>query len=166
MTGRTRPAMSAEQLMQRITAYRMSQAIHVAATLGIADLLTDAPRTSEDLAAAAHAHPPSLYRLLRALASDGIFEELPGGRFANNSASEMLRSDASASVYGWALLIGRPYFWQGWGNLLHSVQTGESGVRKVTGMDNWRYREQHPEESAIFDRAMTRHSPRPFNGHR
>jgi hypothetical protein len=155
MTGQTRPAISAQQMMQRITAYRISQAIHVAAALGIADLLADAPRTSEDLAAATHTHAPSLYRLLRALASEAIFEELPGRVFANNGASEMLRADASTSVYGWAMLIGRPYFWQGWGNLLYSVQTGESGVRKLTGMDNWRYREQHPEESAIFDRAMT-----------
>jgi len=143
------------QLTRQITAYRLSQAIHVAATLGIADLLADGVRTSDDLATSAKAHAPSIYRLLRALASEGIFEELPERRFANNEASEMLRSDAPVSGYGWAVLIGRPYFWQGWGNLLHSVRTGESGVAHAVGMSSWRYREEHPEESAIFDRAMT-----------
>jgi hypothetical protein len=147
--------MPVQQLMRLITAYRLSQAIHVAATLGIAELLAGGPRTFDDLAVSTKGHAPSLYRLLRALASEGIFEELEGRRFANNAASELLRSDALTSVYGWAVLIGRPYFWQGWGNLLHSVQTGESGVRKVTGMDSWRYREQNPDEGAVFDRAMT-----------
>jgi hypothetical protein len=155
MTEQTTSTMSAQQLMRLITAYRLSQAIHVAASLSIADLLAGGPRTFDDLAVSTKGHAPSLYRLLRALASEGIFEELPGRRFANNAASEMLRSDTLTSVYGWAVLIGRAYFWQGWGNLLHSVQTGESGVRKVTGVDSWRYREQHPEEGAVFDRAMT-----------
>lgn len=155
MNEQAQLSMSFQQLMRRITAYRLSQAIHVAATLGIAPLLAGGPRTVEDLAAAANAHAPSLYRLLRALASEGIFEQVAERRFANNAQSEMLHPDAPASVYGWAVFIGRPYYWQGWGNLLHSVLTGESGVRKVTGMDSWRYREQHPEEGAIFDRAMT-----------
>lgn len=155
MSDQTGAAMSVQQLVRLITGYRLSQAIHVAATLGIAELLAGGPRAFDDLAAPTNAHAPSLYRLLRALASEGIFEELPGRRFANNGASEMLRSDAPVSMYGWAVFIGRPYFWQGWGNLLHSVQTGESGVRKVTGMDSWSYREQHPEEGAVFDRAMT-----------
>jgi O-methyltransferase domain len=156
MSDQTDAVMSAQQLTRLLTGYRLSQGIHVAATLGIADLLAGGPRTSDDLAASTHTHAPSLYRfLLRALASEGIFEELPDRRFGNNGASEMLRADAPVSLYGWAVLIGRPYFWQGWGNLLHSVQTGESGVRKVTGVDSWRYREQHPEEGAVFDRAMT-----------
>lgn len=155
MSDQTDAAMSAQQLMRLLTGYRLSQAIHVAATLTIADSLAGGPRTSDDLAASTHTHAPSLYRLLRALASEGIFQELPDRSFTNNGASEMLRSDAPASVYARAVSIGRTYSWQGWGNLLHSVQTGESAVRKVTGMDSWRYREQHPEEGAAFDRAMT-----------
>ncbi len=148
-------AASFQQLMRQITGYRLSQAIHVAATLGIADLLAAGARASDDLATATKTHAPSLYRLLRALAAEGIFEEQAGRRFANNAASEMLRSDASVSAYGWALFIGRQYFWEGWGNLLHSVRTGESGVAHAVGMDPWSYRAEHPEESAIFDRAMT-----------
>lgn len=144
-----------QRMMRHITAYRLSQAIHVAATLGIADLLAAGERTSDELAAATRTDPSSLYRLLRALASEGIFEEDSAGSFANSAASELLRSDAHPSVYGWAVFIGRPYFWQGWGNLLHSVRTGESGVAHAVGMDSWSYRAAHPEESAIFDRAMT-----------
>src|SRR4029079_6649591 len=67
----------------------------------------------------------------------------------------LLRSDAPNSVNAWAVFIGRPYYWQGWGNLEHSVMTGESGVRKVLGMDSWTFRGQNPEETAVFDRAMT-----------
>jgi len=155
MSEQTSAVMSIQQLMRLIGGYRLSQAIHVAATLGIAELLVDGPRACDDLAGSTNAHAPSLYRLLRALASEGIFEELPGRRIANNGASEMLRSDAPVSMYGRAILIGRPYFWQSSGNLQHSVQTGESGIRKVTGLDSWRYLEQHPEEGAVFDRAMT-----------
>lgn len=155
MADQPHPTMSFQELMRLLMGYRLSQAIHVAATLGIADLLAAGPRSSDDLAAATQTHGPSLYRLLRALASEGVFEEREERRFANNAASEMLRSDAAVSAYGWAVFIGRPYFWQGWGNLLHSVQSGESGVRKATGVDAWRYRELNPAESAIFDRAMT-----------
>jgi hypothetical protein len=149
------PTNAAPELLQQLQAYRISQAIHVAATLGIADLLADGPRSSDDLAQATQTHAPSLYRLLRALAAEAIFEELPERRFALTPKAELLRADAPNSVRGWAQYIGRPYFWQGWGNLLHSVKTGKSGVEQLLGMSVWEYRSQHPEETVYFDNAMT-----------
>jgi hypothetical protein len=149
------PANPAAELLQQLFAYRLSQAIHVAATLGIADLLAQGPRSSDDLAAATETHAPSLYRLLRALAAEGIFEELPDRCFALTPKAEVLRKDAPASLHAWALLIGRPHFWQGWGNLLHSVKTGESGVEHVLGMNSWEFRAQNPAETTYFDNAMT-----------
>jgi O-methyltransferase/methyltransferase family protein len=143
------------ELLRQMFAYRLSQAIHVAATLGIADLLTDGPRSSDDLATATTTNAPSLYRLLRALAAEGIFQELPDRCFALTPKAELLRKDAPVSLHAWAEFLGRPYFWQGWGELLHSVTTGKSGVEKVVGMDTWAWREQHPEETGYFDRAMT-----------
>jgi hypothetical protein len=141
-------------LRRLINGYQVSQAIHVAATLGIADLLADGPRTSEELAAETGTHPRSLYRLLRALAAIGIFREEAGARFALTPLGEHLGSDTVESLRGWAAFIGRPYHWQAWAQLSHSVRTGENAFRHVHGTDVWQYRAERPEESAIFDRAM------------
>lgn len=135
--------------------YQVSQAIHVAATLGIADLLAGGSRTSDDLAESTRTHPPTLYRLLRALASVDVLRELDGRRFELTPLGERLRSDAPDSIAGWAAFIGRPYYWQAWAGLLHSVRTGENAFRHVHDTDVWTYRSSRPDESAIFDRAMT-----------
>ena len=142
-------------LTQLINGYQVSQAIHVAATLGIADLLKDGARTSDDLAAATGTHPRTLYRLLRALAAVGVFREEGDKRFALTPMGECLRSDAPETAGPWAVFIGRPYYRQAWSELLHSVETGVNAFGHVHGIDVWRYRAEHPDESAIFDRAMT-----------
>jgi hypothetical protein len=144
--------------LRQLVAYRLSQAIHVAAVLRIADRIAAGTRESEELARETDTHAPSLYRLLRALAAEGIFEELPDRRFALTAKGELLRSDAPGSLHAWAVFVGRPSFWQGWGELLYSVRTGKSGVARVVGMDVWKFREQNPEEGAHFDRAMTAHT--------
>jgi hypothetical protein len=142
--------------LRRLTnGYQVTQAIHVAATLGIADLLRDGPRDSEALARETDSHAPSLHRVLRALASVGVLHEGGDGRFALTAIGECLRSDAPEPVGGWAAYVGSPSHWQSWGNLLHGVRTGENAFRAVHGSDVWEYRAQHPQESAIFDGAMT-----------
>src|SRR6478735_3838141 len=93
-----------------IVGFQVSDAIHVAATLGIADLLADGPRTSDELATATNAHAGSLYRLLRALASVGVFYEEGGRRFSLTPMGALLRSDVPGSLRGWAMYVGRPYF--------------------------------------------------------
>jgi len=138
-----------------VTGYQVSQAIHVAATLGIADLLADASRTSDELAVITNTHPPTLYRLLRALASVEVLHELDGRRFELTPLGEPLRSDVPGSMADLAAYMGRPYRLQAWGGLLHSVRTGENAFRNVHGTDVWTYRSTRPDESAIFDRAMT-----------
>ena len=143
------------ELTRLVNGYQVSQAIHVVATLGIADLLRDGPRTSDDLAAAAGVHPRALYRVLRALAAVGVFREGEGRSFSLTPMGEGLRSDATDPVGPWAAFIGRPYYWQAWAHLLHSVRTGENAFRHVHGADVWEYRARHPEEGAIFDHAMT-----------
>lgn len=148
------PTPSAE-LLRLVNGYQVSQAIHVAATLGIADLLRDGPRASDDLATATRTHPASLYRVLRALAAVGVFHEDEGRRFSLTAMGECLRSDAADPVGPWAAYVGRPYVWQAWAHLLHGVRTGENAFRHVHGVDAWEYRSRHPEEGAVFDRAMT-----------
>ncbi|MDQ3657135.1 MAG: methyltransferase [Chloroflexota bacterium] len=109
---------------------------------------------SDDLARATGTHPGALYRLLRALAGAGVMREEEGGRFALTDLGDCLRTDVPESLAGWTAFVGEPYHWQVWGDLLHSVQTGEDAFHHVHGTDPWSYRARHPERSARFDRAM------------
>ena len=142
------------ELRRLINGFQVSQAIHVAAVLGIADLLAGGPRDAGDLATATESDAGALYRLLRALAAVGVLREEEGRRFSLTQLGDGLRSDAEAPVAGWAAFIGRPSYWQAWGALLHAVRTGENAFRHVNGADPWTYRAAHPDEAAAFDRAM------------
>lgn len=143
-----------DALWRMVNAYQVSQAIHVVATLGIADLLADGPRSIDDLAGVTETHAPTLYRLLRALASVGVFVETDG-RFGLTPLAEYLRTDVPGSVRSWAMFIGRPYTWSAWAHLIGSVKTGETAFPKSYGMSVWEYRASHPEENEIFNDAMT-----------
>jgi O-methyltransferase domain/Dimerisation domain len=147
-----RPSLALRRL---VNGYQVSQAIHVAATLGIADLLISGPKSSDELAAESGANPDALYRLLRALAAVGVFHEDDDRRFSLTDLGEYLRSDAPEPVAGWAAFIGQPSYWQVWGDLFNSVKTGENAFRHVHGVDVWTYRSKHPEVSAAFDRSQT-----------
>ncbi|MCF6469993.1 methyltransferase [Nonomuraea sp. MG754425] len=141
-------------LRELINGYQVSQAIHAAAALGLADLLGDLPRGNDDLAAETRTHPASLYRLLRALAAAGVFREHDGRRFTLTPLGECLRSDAKEPMGGWARYIGRPAHWRAWGGLLDGVRTGENAFHLVHGVKVWQARAADPDEQAIFDQAM------------
>lgn len=141
-------------LMRLVNGFQLSQAIHVAAALGIADLLADGPRASDDLASKTATNAGALYRLLRALAAAGVFHEDDEKRFTLTPLGECLKSDAPVPVGSWAALIGRPNYWQAWGSLLYSVRTGENAFRHVNGASAWEYRSRNVEEGRIFDTAM------------
>lgn len=147
-----RPSLALRKL---VNGFQVSQAIHVAATLGIADLLIAGPVSSDDLASATDANPDALYRLLRALAAVGVFHEDAHRRFSLTALGACLRSDAPEPVAGWAVFIGQPSYQQAWGDLLNSVKTGANAFRHVHGVDPWTYRMQNPDTSVVFDRAMT-----------
>ena len=140
--------------MRLVMGYRASQAIHAAVSLGIPDLLAGGPRPSDDLAGEADADPDALYRLLRTLAAMGVLEEDEERRFQLTDFGDPLRSDVPGSVQGLVRLTGRPHVWHAWGNLEHSIRTGENAFRSVHGTDVWDWRAARPEESAIFDAAM------------
>lgn len=144
-----------DTLLRMTNAFQVSQAIHVAATLGIADLLEDGPRSADELAETTGTHAPTLYRLLRALASVGVFTEDDDDRFALTPLAEYLRTDSPDSLRAWAMQIGQRYFWTSWGHLLHGVRTGEPAFPELYGTTAWEYRAAHPEEDAIFNAAMT-----------
>jgi hypothetical protein len=141
-------------LRRLVDGYQISQSIHVAAVLGIADHLVGGPRISDELAGAVDANPDTLYRLLRALASVGVFREDGERRFSLTPLGECLRSDAPEPLAGWASFIGRSYYWDAWSDLLTSIRTGENTFRHRHGMSPWEYRVAHPEENGIFNRAM------------
>lgn len=143
---------AAEELRRLIVGQQVSQAVCVAAELGVADLLVSGPRTSEELARATATDVNALYRLLRALASIGILHEEEGCRFGLSELGEPLRSDASDSVAAIAVHVGRPYVRAAWSALIESVRTGENAFRHVHGTSNWEYRASRPVDNAIFDR--------------
>ena len=149
-----------EQMQLLITGFRVSQAVHTAAELRLSDLLADQPMTAGDLATAAECDPGALHRLLRALSSLGVYEELPDGRFASTALGDQLRSDVPGSQHAFATFVGRPYWWQAWSALSYSIRTGRNAFQFVHGRDDWQYRAEHPEESATFDAFMTANSVR------
>jgi hypothetical protein len=144
-----------ETIYRMLSGYRVTQAISVAATLGIADLLAGSVRTSDDLAMEAGVDPDALYRLMRALAGLGLLTEEPDRAFRLTELGAVLRSDAQTSMRGWAEFVGTTDHWQAWGALLLGIQTGENAYQLVHGADSWTLRARHPERAAVFNRAMT-----------
>lgn len=147
---------SPSSLMFNLIAGRwVTQMISVAATLGIADLLKDGPRTVEELASAAGAQAGPLYRVLRALASVGVFEEVKNRRFKLTPLASTLRSDVPGSMRSLAMMTGSQYHVDSWQQLLHGVRTGETPFRRAHGVPMFEYFERHPEDLKVFGEAMT-----------
>lgn len=140
-------------LYRMVTGYYVSRALHVAAKIGIADLLAEGPRGSDALAEATGTHGDSLRRVLRLLASAGVLVEEDDGKFGLTPIGACLRSGVPGSMRAVALLFGG-ITQQAWGDLLHSVETGEPAFRRVFGMDSFHYLAEHPDEAANFDAAM------------
>src|SRR5689334_16677390 len=109
----------ANEIMRMANAYRLSQAIYVAADLRLSDHLAAGPLSSADLAAAAGCDDRALYRLMRALCSAGVYEEGADGRFAATAIGEELRSGSERGLGDWTRFVGRPDVWRTWGALGH-----------------------------------------------
>jgi SAM-dependent methyltransferase len=141
-------------MFQLITGYWASQAVGVAARLGVADHLTAGPRRSDDLARAVGAHPQSLYRVLRMLASIGVFREVAPGSFALAPLGETLRTDAPGSMRFFAIAETAFGHWAPWGRLFDSVRTGRPMARETLGEELWQWYGENPEEAGFFSAAM------------
>jgi SAM-dependent methyltransferase len=142
-----------EHINQLICGYWSSQCVYVAAKLGIADLLANGPLSVDDLADRTAMDPPSLFRVLRALASLGVFAEEPDRRFRLTPAAEILQSDVPGSKRALAIMMGEEYF-RAWGELLYSVRTGKPAFDRIFGQPLFEFLSQHSEQAAIFDKAM------------
>jgi SAM-dependent methyltransferase len=137
-----------------ISGYWISQAVGVVALFGVADQLSQGPRASDDLARSVGADPPSLYRVLRLLASLGVFTEVAPRTFGLTPLGETLRSDAPDSVRNFAITETAPGHWLPWGRLHESVRTGQAMTYETLGMGLFEWYAQNPDEAGYFNAAM------------
>jgi hypothetical protein len=162
----------AGQLLHLITGYWVSQAIYAAAELGIADHLGRKGRSVDDLARATNSHAPSLYRLLRALASVGVFSESAPREFALTPMGALLGSDMPGNLRAFSQLQGDSWHWRAWGAIATSIRTGKpavatgpvdklsSGSAAGSPRSCFDYLARHAGSAAIFNAAMTGYSAR------
>lgn len=144
------------QLMQLGMGMFVSQAIFVAAKLGIPDLLASGPRTTEELAIATHTHERSLFRMLRALASVGAFTEIGPRMFSNTAMTELLMTNHPNSMRDMVLWMNEEPHWAIYSRLIDSVRTGEPIWADVHGEPVFPYLfETNKELGNTFNRAMT-----------
>ncbi len=139
---------SVMKLVEMSAGYWLPRALHVAADLAVADALDDEPRTPAYLAREVGADADALNRILRLLASHGVFQRC-GGMYAHNALSRALRSDHPHSMRAYVRLVGLPVLWKSWGALEDVVRSG-----KPAASDIFAYFKEHPQETEIFNAGM------------
>ena len=154
MIARTSDEATLAKMRGLIFGFSITRSIAAAAELGIGDLLVGGPRTAAELASACGVLERPLYRMLRALAGEGVFVENNDGRFALTPMAELLRSDHTRSLRDWAIYVADlPY--RSSVELLHTLKTGQSAFHKAFGMPVFDYLPAHPEYAAKLFRAMS-----------
>lgn len=143
------------QIMQLGIGYMPAACMYIAAKLKIADLLAGGPQPVSELARAAKVNEGALYRVLRALASIDVFRETAPRMFANTPLSETLRSDTRESARDTVMFLADPVHLRTFAELLHSVETGGTAFKKITGMESFHFFRQNEEENRAFNAAMT-----------
>lgn len=150
------PASPPMQMMQILWPGAMAvQAIHVAAKLGLADLVASGPKSINELADATHTHGPSMARLLRALTSLGVFADDTTGRYRQTELSDTLRSDHPDSIRPSAMMFGAHFVWKPSGALEETVRTGQPSFESVYGAPFFEHLAGHPDDAAVFNAAMS-----------
>lgn len=144
-----------ETMLNLISGFWIARSLYLAAKLGVADLFDDQPKTIAQLASKTQTDARSLYRLLRALASVGIFREVSDQCFALTPLAETLKSDSPSSMR-YAVMAQMGYDHSlGWSHGLHSLKTGEIAFDHAAGMNIWQHFAQHPEDGQIFSQSMS-----------
>lgn len=151
-TGEALPPQA--QIMQMATAHWVSRFLHVAAELNLADHLAEGPRGAEELAPLTETHAPSLYRIMRTMASLGLFTEDAAHRFSLTPLGATLRTGVPGSVRGAVLTAAGEIFTRSFDHLLHSVQTGKTGFEKAYGMPVFDWLAQNPRQASMFSEMM------------
>lgn len=138
------------QMMQFILSAWISKPIHVAAKLGISDILAEKGMNIKELAKMTGTLSAPLYRMMRALSGIGIFAETENRMFINTPLSECLTKDRLKSA---AIMFHSSWHSRMWDNLLYSVQTGKPAFEKVYGIPVFKWFEENPEDAEIFHKA-------------
>ena len=141
-------------LMRYLVGNQVQQAIHVAASLRVADALADGPMYAEELAPRVGAQPQPLRRLLRTLASLGVFGLEPDGRFALTPISALLRDGTPDSLRAFAIWSGSVGY-QAFGSLDHTIRTGAPAFEHLFGAGFFEYLAEHPDVGDLFDDVMS-----------
>jgi O-methyltransferase domain len=161
--GALRKLTPAGKLLEMIAMRHVPQALHVVAVLGIADLLADGPKSSDELAQVTGSHAPTLYRVLRTLVAAGVFAEDKASRFRLTALSQPLRSDAADSVRAASIFLSGESELEGL--LVDCVRTGKTAIELASGTTNWiEYYRQEPARAAVFNMAMTALSNAHYTG--
>lgn len=141
----------AEQMMQWITAKWITKPIYVVAELGIADLMCDGPKSVDDLAKETDVHAPTLFRILRALASVGVFVETEDRVFGLTPLSQCLCSNALRPI---ARMFLSEWHDKAWNGLSQTVRTGKPGFDSSFGKPAFEWFEQNPLERSMLDQGQ------------
>ena len=132
----------------------VSSGIHVVAELGVADHIGADPVNVTELASRCGADPEALDRVLRLLATHGVFSDV-GGAYEHTEPSRLLRSDHPQSMRAFAQMMALPLFTATFGHLQHSLRTGSPALEQVAPEGLWPYLQAHPTQAEIFGQAMT-----------
>lgn len=155
---------SFQTLDQMINGFRVTPLLAAVAKLGIPDILRDGPKTAASLALSCNVNCRALDRVMTMLTTNGVFSTDEKGRFGLTPLSECLRSDAPDSLRATAIMWAEPGNWRAYGELMHTIRTGDTAFDAVFKCGVFDYYSSQPEEAAAFDACMTerteRHTPR------
>lgn len=144
-----------EVIMQLGTGFMASAALYAVTKLGIPDILKSGAKPTSEIARACDAKEDTVYRVMRALASAGIFTESAPRTFALTAEGELLLSDRPDSQRSMVLWLGNKMHFDTYPELPYAMKTGNTVVEKVYGESCFGYFEKNPEVSKIFNEAMT-----------
>src|SRR5688572_32192901 len=142
------------QVIQMAVGSWVAAVIHAAAKLGLADHLAGGAKSADELAGPTGTHAPSLHRLMRTLAGFGVLTEKENKQFALTPLGEALKKDAPGSAWASIVTMAGPRFVGAFEEIMHSLETGETGFEKAFGMPIFDYFAQHPDEASLFSQTM------------
>lgn len=152
-TSRKQKLSSASRLLEMIAMHHVPQALHVVAVLGIADLLADTPKSTDELAQITGSHKRTLHRVLRTLVAAGVFAVDKMGRFRLTSLGQPLRSDVADSVRAASIFLCGESELEG--RLVDCVRSGKTAIELISGTNWIEYYRQEPTRAAVFNAGMT-----------
>lgn len=155
MSAQVASSIAPTQLLRVREGFVLHQALHAVAKLCVADLVEDGVHHTSELAAELKVNESALYRTLRLLAGQAIFEETAPRTFSNTDLSHYLRTGVPGSLRPLFIFWGSDFYYPCFGEILYSIQTGEPSRTKLAGMNGFEYLRQNPEQARIFDEAMT-----------